>query len=409
MKEIIPGLPELITRQSELILQRDDLIQAGQAIAQIQNEINVLTTQIDGPVGWYFSLSIAMWLWGAACGGVMFGRLGDQYGRSRMLIFAVLTYGAFTALSAFSTHWTHFCACRFLGALGLGGAWPLSVALMVETWEAKHRPWLAGLIGAGANVGYLMAGYYSQWMTEMNYSWEAILMGCSIISISCLLFIVFTPEPAQWVQSKANKEHTSISDLFDSNYRRASIVGLLLATIAIMGTWGTFLWMPTYVDQITEQTEFAGTARSWISVWQSFGQIAGGFMGGLIAMWMGNKRSYAFLCIMAWASVVSLFYFNDTYGIQMILMGTAAGVFVTAFFGWLPKYLSELFPTRIRATGQGFCYNGGRIIAGLGVLGTGAVTNFFGSYQTGAIFTASIYLLGVIVILFAPKAQHSNS
>jgi MFS family permease len=128
----------------------------------------------------------------------------------------------------------------------------------------------------------------------------------------------------------------------------------------------------------------------------------------MIAGWMGIKRSYAFLCIAAWASVVSLFWFNDEYGLQMIVMGTIAGVFVTAFFGWLPKYLSELFPTRIRATGQGFCYNGGRIVAGVGVLGTGFVTSLFGSYKWGVLFTASIYLTGLIVILFAPSTSSNH-
>jgi MFS transporter, SHS family, sialic acid transporter len=88
---------------------------------------------------------------------------------------------------------------------------------------------------------------------------------------------------------------------------------------------------------------------------------------------------------------------------RLCLMGAVAGFFVTAFFGWLPKYLPELYPTRIRATGQGFSYNIGRVLAGLGVLGAGTLVNFFhGDYRKGAILMATIYLVGLLVIQFAP-------
>jgi len=406
LKEIIPGIPELVERQSLLHTQSETLLAAGQTASHLELELLKLAQQIDGSVGWYFSVSIAMWLWGAAAGGILFGMMGDRFGRSRTLIFAVLTYSIFTGLSVFSTHWTIFCLCRFLGAMGLGGAWPLSVALMMETWEEKHRPVLAGLLGAGANVGYLFAAMYSRVMLEYDFGWRPIIGITSLIGLSCLLVIVFVPEPAQWKVSRQKKEHTSIRDLFTPQYRRSTITGMLLATVALMGAWGTFLWMPIYVAQITEATGSAKTAKAAISIWQSCGQITGAFLGGLIAGWMGNKKSYCFLCILAWLSVVSLFAFNDTYGLQMILMGTVSGVFVTAFFGWLPKYLPELFPTRIRTTGQGFCYNAGRVIAGLGVLGTGWVVSAFkGDYQTGVLFTATIYLTGLIVIYFTPKTS----
>jgi MFS family permease len=141
-----------------------------------------------------------------------------------------------------------------------------------------------------------------------------------------------------------------------------------------------------------------------VAKWQAYGQIIGGFTGGLLAGWLGNKTSYRLLCITAWASVVALFGLNDQFGWQMVWMGAFAGLFVTAFFGWLPKFLPELFPTRIRATGQGFTFNFGRIFAGVGVLGTGLLTRGFGGdYQKATMAMATVYLLGLIVIQFAPE------
>ncbi|RJP18247.1 MAG: MFS transporter, partial [Candidatus Omnitrophota bacterium] len=318
------------------------------------------------------------------------------------LIFAVIVYSSFTGLSALSTHWTHLAACRFLGAIGLGGAWPLSVALLVETWPDKYRSVLAGLMGAGANVGFLIAGSFARLME--NYSWRWVIAMGFVIGMSSLLVIVFVPEPTKWKLSRQKQQRSNLGELFTPRYARSTIVGTLLSTIALLGTWGSFLWLSTYVDQIAEGTKYQNSARATVAIWQSYGQIIGGFLGGVLAGWMGNKSSWRFLCVMAWASVLALFWFNTTFGYPMVLMGAFAGLFVTAFFGWLPKFLPELYPTRIRATGQGFSFNAGRIVAGFGVLGAGRLVEAFdGDYRKGMMVMCSIYLLGLIVILFAPE------
>jgi len=394
LKELVPGIPEMMQKAADL---------SANGMAAQATE---LISQVDKSIGFYFSLAVAMWLWGAAAGGVLFGRWGDKYGRVRTLIFAVITYSAFTGLTTLSTHWSHFAVCRFLGAMGLGGAWPLSLALIVETWPEKHRAVLSGLMGAGANVGFLIASLYARQMLALEYNWRWVIgMGC-VIGFSSLVVIGFVPEPTKWVISKAKKHKSKLRDLFVPRYRRSAIVGSLLSTVALLGTWGSFLWMSTYVDQIAEGTEHQGTAKATIALWQSGGQIIGGFMGGVLAGLMGgNKRSWSFLCISAWASVFALLYFNTVFGMQMCWMGAFAGLFVTAYFGWLPKYLSELFPTRIRGLGQGFSFNIGRILTGFGVLGAGTLTSqvFNGDYRKTMMVMCSIYLTGLIVIIFAPN------
>lgn len=393
LKDLVPGIPDLVDKAASFTA-------AGNS-----EEASSLMKQIDTDVGFYFGLAMAMWLWGAAAGGVVFGRLGDKYGRVRTLIFAVITYSAFTGLSAISFHWTQFAACRFLGAMGLGGAWPLSLALIVETWPEKNRSVLAGLMGAGANVGFFIASLYSRILLDMNLGWRYVIGAGCFIGLSSLLIIVFIPEPTKWRISKAKKQKSRLADLFVPRYRRSAIVGSLLSTVALLGTWGSFLWLSTYVDQVAEGTKYQDNAKATIAIYQSTGQIVGGFMGGVLAGLMGgNKRSWCFLCVTAWASVLALFYFNTVFNTQMMVMAAFAGLFVTAYFGWLPKYLSELFPTRIRGLGQGFSFNIGRVLAGFGVLGTGSVVAWFGGdYQKGAMVMCTIYLTGLIVILFAPS------
>jgi SHS family sialic acid transporter-like MFS transporter len=404
LKELIPSVSEEVRRLNEI----NDVIQSkagtGAPVSAEKAESQKLSREIDTELSKYFGFAFAMWLWGAAAGGIIFGRMGDRYGRVRSLMFAVITYSIFTGISAFSGHWSHLTACRFLGALGLGGAWPLSVAILVETWPDKHRGVLAGLMGAGANVGFLVAATYSGIMENLGYDWRWVFGMGFFIGASSLALIAFVPETTKWKIARQQARPSSFKDVFTRRYRRSTIVGSLLSTVALLGTWGSFLWLATYVDQITEGTEFQGSARNIVSRWQAYGQIIGGFLGGLLAKWMGSKTSWCFLCVSAWATVFALFGLNDQFGLRMVWMAAFAGLFVTAFFGWLPKFLPELYPTRIRATGQGFSFNIGRILTGLGVLGAGALVNVFGgNYQKGMMVIASIYLVGLVIIWFAPE------
>jgi MFS transporter, SHS family, sialic acid transporter len=334
----------------------------------------------------------------------LFGRLGDRFGRVRALGIAVLTYSVFTGLSALSTHWTHLMVCRFCGAVGLGGTWGLCVALIVETWPERLRPLLAGSVGAAANFGFLLAATYSKIMRQHDYHWRSIIAVGAVMGLSSLPIILCVPEPTQWRQSRQKRERSSFADLFTREYRRGTIVGSLLSTVALLGTWGSFLWLSTYMDQIAEGTAYAKNAGSLVSQYSSIGQIAGGFLGGVIAGVLGNRKSWCVLCVGAFVSVFALFGLNTAFNTQAIVMAIIAGFFVTGFFGWLPKFLPELFPVRIRASGQGFAYNVGRILTGIGAIITGML-GYALDYRRGAMVMSSIYLLGLVIIWFAPDTR----
>ncbi|HEV3204151.1 MAG TPA: MFS transporter, partial [Gemmataceae bacterium] len=121
--------------------------------------IDLLGTQDDKDIGKWIGVAMASFLVGAATGGVLFGWLGDRLGRVRAMTLSVLTYAVFTGLCGIANQPWQIAVLRFLSALGMGGEWSLGVALVMEIWPNRSRALLAGLIGAAANVGYLLVGF----------------------------------------------------------------------------------------------------------------------------------------------------------------------------------------------------------------------------------------------------------
>ena len=129
---------------------------ARPALLQMQQAQGLELT--DAFVGQWMGYATAAFLLGAAAGGVVFGWLGDKIGRVRAMAASILVYSLFTGMIYFATEPWHLAACRFVAALGMGGEWSLGVALVMEVWPEKHRPLMAGIIGAAANVGFALIG-----------------------------------------------------------------------------------------------------------------------------------------------------------------------------------------------------------------------------------------------------------
>ena len=366
---------------------------------------DLLHTTNDKAIGPYVGLMFALFLLGASLGGFVFGRLGDKIGRVKTMIITVIMYSIFTFLTAFTRNATEFGACRFLGAMGLGGEWGLGVALVMETWPNASRPVLAGLLGGSANVGFLICAFINILASRHHWPWRPIFwigLAPALLSLAIRLAI---RESERWVEARKRGERPDLRQLFEPQLRKNTIMACLISSVAIIGTWGVFQWIPTWVGSMVPK-EVAMLKSSYTQMWMAFGQILGAFIGGPAAEWFGRRRSYAAFCVLSLVSVSVLWLTVTSYGPALFVLVALAGVFTTAFFGWLPLYLPELFPTRIRATGEGITFNFGRIIAAVGVFCTGAlVASFGGSYPKAAATMGLIYLIGLVLIWFVPETR----
>lgn len=363
---------------------------------------DLLHSQDAKVVGYYVGVMFALFLLGASVGGFVFGRMGDKIGRVKTMIITVIIYAAFTGLSAISRNTWEFGACRFLGAMGLGGEWGLGVALVMETWPNAKRPLLAGLLGSSSNVGFLISALVNRYFGFLG--WRLIF--CIGIAPALLSLIIrFTvKEPERWVHAKESGERPDLRQLFEPGLLGRTIMACLLSSVAIIGTWGVFQWIPTWVDSLVGGKVVP--QRAIAAMWMAFGQIIGGFIGGPMAEWMGRRLSYALFCITSLVSVVALYTTVHSFGPSLLGLAMLAGICTTTFFGWLPLYLPELFPTRIRATGEGISFNFGRIIAAAGVLfGMSQLVVVFGGYAKAATVVSMIYVVGLVLIWFVPETK----
>jgi MFS family permease len=426
-------------------------------------------------IGEWNALINMSFLIGAAAGGVVFGWLGDRIGRIRAMSLSILTYAIFSGLAGFAGEAWHILVIRFIAALGMGGEWALGVALVMEVWQGQSRAFLAGVIGAAANAGYLLVallslglGSIQATLTDLGLSdqwvrWR-LLMVCGALPALLTLFIrLFVPESESWLRER-NRGATSAwatRDLLSvllgvalcfglmaiwklvpifavqmsatvvalvlvglcylfpiMGYLSRSnepqrvrqhilgrmIVGAMISGVPLLATWGAVQWGPLWADKLAQESG----AKFWPQYTQmvsSIGAIIGCVLGAAFADLVGRRLAYITLCVVSLGSVLLFYQGNTTLGVTFLLTAGLMGATSAAFYGWLPLYLPELFPTRVRATGQGFGFNFGRILAAVGVLQVPLLMGPEKDYARAGSLLAFIYLAGVLVIWLGPETR----
>jgi MFS family permease len=373
--------------------------------------------QVDGEFNLWMGRATAAFLFGAALGGWIFGWLGDRLGRVNAMTASVLTYAAFTGLCGFAQQAWQLAALRFLSALGMGGEWALGVALVMESWPQRTRPLLAGLIGAAGNAGYLLTVVPVKVLeaggTTMDAGgWRWVLGLCAFPAVLTFLLRLFVPESEKWRHAVADGPRPRLADIFTPRLWRRSVVAALLGGVALVGTWGSVQWIPPWVKERTGRQDMADLAQ----VCSAVGAMVGCVLGAVVGHRLGRRVVYFSLCLGSLLICALLFRWlpaaqtgaepASVDGLFFVVV-TLTGALTASFYGWLPLYLPELFPTRMRATGQGFGFNAGRVIAAFGALYTGYLTKevFHGNFAAAGAAMSLVYVIGLLVIWLAPETR----
>jgi MFS transporter, SHS family, sialic acid transporter len=365
---------------------------------------DLLNTADSGVIGWWHGVIDACFLVGAALGGLVFGWFGDRIGRVRAMSLSILVYSLFTGFCYFAQSPWQIGALRFVSAIGMGGEWALGVALVMEVWPERHRPMLAGAIGAASNVGFLSIALAGWVWPVTSGSWRWVMLAGALPALLTFVIRLWVPESHRWQESVKQGPSRPLREVFSPAMVRTTVLAIVFASIALIGTWGSVQKIAAWVGG------FPGAANnpSWkaqAQILSSFGAIIGCLIAPLVGARIGRRPAYFLLCLMSLIACGGLFRYFHSFSLAFLLMVGLAGCVTAAFYGWLPLYLPELFPTRVRATGQGIAYNFGRIAAAAGALAGSQLVRYWGDYGKMGAAISLVYVVGLFVIWLAPETK----
>lgn len=378
------------------------------------------------PTLYWTGVMSSMLLVGWALGGVLFGMLADRFGRQRVLLTTILLYSLGTGLCALSTDLWQLMVFRGLASLGIGGEWAVGAVMVAEAVPESRRV-VAGTIMQSASptglalatlANYLVAGVW--FADNPAISWRYVFL-CGLVPAAVALFVrLFLRESERFTAARARAPAAPLRALVSPEIRARTASGLATAVAALLTWWSCNAFMPTLASGFAhEHAALAGLdaggaralAESWkvsAGIWFNVGGLLGTFLAVPLAWRCGRRTIFAVYFALSLAAILTVF------GAQLDPLQRLHGFFFIGFsvfgvFGAFPFYLPELFPTRLRATGAGLCYNLGRIIAAGGTFVVGIVAARAGGSATELaqtlLWVAVIPLLGLIAARFIVETR----
>ncbi|MCL5096383.1 MAG: MFS transporter [Candidatus Omnitrophica bacterium] len=362
------------------------------------------TSNADPLVKRYSSWIQGAFLIGWALGGGFFGRIGDLLGRSRTLGLTILTYALFTGLSSCAHTWWHLLIFRFLAALGIGGEWAVGSSLLSETWPKRWRPWVAAVLQTGVNIGVLFACLTVYLMAGRNPRY-VFLVG--IIPALIVFWIRRSvPEPEEWRQAKsrARDQRPGVGELFRGAVLGTTIKTILVCSLSLTAWWAFMFWSQQHMRNLPELADWSVSRREQLVTAAFFvvitTSIGGNFFAGFLALIFGYRRSIALMCLGFFAAMFGAYIVPRDHTSLMYWLPWVG--FFSGVFGLFTMYLPPLFPTLLRTTGAGFCYNIGRIAAAFGTVFFGLFSDV-GDFRMALTYASLLFPAAVVVALTLPE------
>ena len=349
----------------------------------------------------------------SAAGGLFFGAVADRFGRARALIFTILVFSLGSLGAATSQTLTQLLLWRALLGLGMGGEWATGAALVSESWPAEHRTKAIGIMQSGWALGYILAAIAAAIVLDVlslgAEAWRWLFVVGALPALFTLWVRRRVPESPIWLKHRQSgaPQANPFAVLFGPRLWRRTVLATLLTGSVMFANWGLFFWLPTFLATPIEQGGAGMTilrSMSWIIPMQ-IGAYLGYLSFGFIADRIGRRR--AFILYMAVAAVLVPIYGQLARSPNVLMaLGPIVGFVGYGFFSMFGSFLAELFPTAVRATGQGLAYNVGRGLGALAPFTIGAVATIPGfGIGTALALTSAFFLTGALLVLTLPDTS----
>jgi MFS family permease len=362
----------------------------------------LLGTAEPALIGWYGGIVLSIFMIGWALGGLLFGPIADRYGRVKTMALTIIVYAGFTGLSAIANSWSELAFYRFMTGLGIGGEWAAGAALIAESWPEKSRAKAAGIMQASGGIGFFLASLLYLWIGP--YGWRWVFALGVFPAVVAFYIRKSLHEPDRWVKAKSGKN--PYPALFTGSTRRDVLVGTGLAVVATFGYQGAIQWVPSWISAMLHAQGARAVIPqvSLITTVLNGGGIVGCLCFPFLADRWGRKSALMIYFLGASLAVPTTFFFVEDFAVA-VAVSPIVGFFGAGVFTGFAIYFPELFPTAIRATAQGFCYNFARFFSAAAPFIAGALISSHGAFAPAITIIGSIYLLALLILLFARETK----
>lgn len=368
----------------------------------VQDLLGTVDPEIIGYVGSYIN---SLYIIGWAVGGILFGWAGDKYGRVRTLSTAIFILAFFTICVSWVPNWYVLVTFRFLAGMGVGATMVLSAVYVAEVWgdRVRGRAVALSILAVGFPIGIIFSGVVTHFIEEWR---TAFLTGIIplMISVACM---IIPKESTQWFNLKKSDDKTgSITHLLSPANRTNFFVAATIFGSMLVGIWATFSWLPTWAQNLSLGNADLQQGGNLV-ILLGLGGIIGSFFAGFLANGLGRKG--ALLLAFGGASVAaSILYLTNSEFTGIIYIQTA---FLSLFFGIsqaiFTAYIPELFPTSVRSTATGICFNAGRFVTATVVFFVGVLVPVLGGYGNSLLIFSLTYLVGFTTVWFGKETNNT--
>jgi MFS family permease len=349
----------------------------------------------------------------SATGGLIFGIVADRIGRTRALMLTILIFSFASLGAATSQSVIQLMLWRALLGIGMGGEWASGAVLVSETWPPEHRTKAISIMQSGWAIGYILAALLAALFLDVlplgDEGWRWLFVAGVAPAFLTLWIRRSVPEPDAWLHAE-KRERRPIAAVFGPALRKRTLLAILLAAAVQFAYWGLFFWLPSFLASPLEQGGAGMTlvrSVSWIIPMQ-IGAYLGYLSFGFLADRFGRRRTCAGFLIAA-ALLVPLYGGLVRTPLALMLIGPVLGFVGHGYFSMFGSFLAELFPTAVRATGQGLAYNAGRGLGALAPFTIGAVATIPGVGIGSALALTSVFfLLGAALLYTLPDTSGSR-
>jgi MFS family permease len=340
----------------------------------------------------------SLFIFGSMFGGFAWGFICDKIGRSKSVMLCTAFYGLFTLATAFSASWLMIGIYRFLTGFGVGGVIVTTNILVSELWPEKKKAVALGIVSAAMPVGFIVTGAMNNLLTGWH---NAFLTGIVPLAVALISFFVLS-ESESWKRNQFAADHTDFSKkVFAPRYRKNLLTGSLIFGSMLIGLWAVFSWAPTWVQSITPDAAEAQQLRGTTMMILAISGLSGSMVSGWIANAIGLRKTMMMCFIVCFIMVFIVFKINTSVTTLTFIEMGALSFFFGISQGALSVYIPQLFPTVVRASATGFCFNIGRLFTATVVFFIGALVGILGGYGNAIFIFSFIFLAGFAVTYFS--------